>query len=201
MKSWCRQLNTLEWSISIVPTTIRIFITLLPTAYTKLTAICHVTQSITAWKVYKYEVFSGPYFPVLSRNVGKYGLEKTLYLDTFHAVNLLDIWILCKYVIPKNNQNITVGLSIHIKPTGSSGGCCSSASFNIGIVIWKGSWSNSKHDVLHFKFTSMAKTKTFCKFLCPQDCSTKYFIQKVKTNNISKLALRYFAYNRLEYIL
>ena len=85
--------------------------------------------------MYKYEVFSGPYFPVLRRNVGKYGLEKTLYLETFHAMNLLDIWILCKYVIPKNNQNITVGLSIHIKPTGSSGGCCFSASFNIGIVI------------------------------------------------------------------
>ena len=85
--------------------------------------------------MYKYEVFSGPYFPVLSRYVGKYGLEKTLYLETFHAMNLLDIWILRKYVIPKNNQNITVGLSIHIKPTGSSGGCCFSASFNIGIVI------------------------------------------------------------------
>ena len=106
----------------------------LPTAYTKLTAICNVTESIAAWKVSKYGVFSGPYFPVISRNMGKYGLEKTLYLDTFHAVNLLDIWILCKYVIPKNNQNITAGLSIHIKPTGSSG-CCSSALFIIGIGI------------------------------------------------------------------
>ena len=33
----------------------------------------------TAWKVSKYGVFSGP-------NTGKYGPEKTLYLDTFHAV-------------------------------------------------------------------------------------------------------------------
>ena len=54
----------------------------------------------TAWKVYKYGRFSGPYFPafgqnterysylsVFSPNVGKYGREKTPYLDTFHAVS------------------------------------------------------------------------------------------------------------------
>ena len=42
----------------------------------------------------KYAVFSGPYFPVFglntnsvfSPNAGKYGPEKTPYLDTFHAV-------------------------------------------------------------------------------------------------------------------
>ena len=30
----------------------------------------------------KYGVFSGPYFPVFGLNTGKYGPEKTLYLDT-----------------------------------------------------------------------------------------------------------------------
>ena len=40
----------------------------------------------TAWKVSKYGVFSGSYFSVFSPNTGKYGLEKTPYLDTFHAV-------------------------------------------------------------------------------------------------------------------
>ena len=40
----------------------------------------------TAWKVYKYRAFSVPYFPVFSPNIGKYGPEKTPYLDTFHAV-------------------------------------------------------------------------------------------------------------------
>ena len=40
----------------------------------------------TAWKVSKYEVISGPYFPVLGLNTGKYGPEITPYLDTFHAV-------------------------------------------------------------------------------------------------------------------
>ena len=50
----------------------------------------------TAWKVSKYEIFSGPYFPafglsteiygVFSPNAGKYGPEKTTHLDTFHAV-------------------------------------------------------------------------------------------------------------------
>ena len=34
---------------------------------------------LTAWKVAKYGAFSGP-------NTGKFGPEKTLYLDTFHAV-------------------------------------------------------------------------------------------------------------------
>ena len=42
--------------------------------------------SSTAWKVSKYGVISGPYFPVLRPNTGKYGPEVTLYLDTFHAV-------------------------------------------------------------------------------------------------------------------
>ena len=41
----------------------------------------------TAWKLSKYEVFSGPFFPVFGLNTGKYGLEKSSYLDTFHAVS------------------------------------------------------------------------------------------------------------------
>ena len=36
----------------------------------------------------KYGVFSSPYFLVFSANTGKYGPEKTPYLDTFHTVNL-----------------------------------------------------------------------------------------------------------------
>ena len=34
----------------------------------------------------KYGVFSSPYFPVFGLNTGKYGPEKTPYLDNFHAV-------------------------------------------------------------------------------------------------------------------
>ena len=45
----------------------------------------------TAWKVSKYEVFSGPYFPVFGLNIGKYGPEKTPHMNTLHAVLL---WIL-----------------------------------------------------------------------------------------------------------
>ena len=37
------------------------------------------------WKVSKYGVFSSLYFPVFGLNTGKYGLEKTSYLDAFHA--------------------------------------------------------------------------------------------------------------------
>ena len=40
----------------------------------------------TAWKVLKYRVFSVPYFPVFGLNTGKYGPERTPYLDTFHAI-------------------------------------------------------------------------------------------------------------------
>ena len=47
----------------------------------------------TAWKVCKYGVISGPYFPVFSPNTGKYGPEITRYLDAFYAVkeNFVDI--------------------------------------------------------------------------------------------------------------
>ena len=31
-------------------------------------------------------VFSGPYFPIYGLNTGKYGPEKTPYLNTFHVV-------------------------------------------------------------------------------------------------------------------
>ena len=42
---------------------------------------------VTMWKVTKYSVFSGPYFPVFGLNAGKCRPEKTPYLDTFHAVS------------------------------------------------------------------------------------------------------------------
>ena len=42
----------------------------------------------TRLKVFKYGVFSGPYFPLFELNTTKYGPEKTLYLDTFHAVEI-----------------------------------------------------------------------------------------------------------------
>ena len=35
-----------------------------------------------------YGVFSGPYFPVFELDIGKYGPEKTPYLDTFHQFKL-----------------------------------------------------------------------------------------------------------------
>ena len=46
------------------------------------------TESFTMWKVSKYEVFSGLYFPVFGLNTGKYESLKTRYLDTFHAIKL-----------------------------------------------------------------------------------------------------------------
>ena len=43
---------------------------------------CLVHSRVTAWKVSKYGVISGPYFPV-------FGLEITPYLDIFHALTVV----------------------------------------------------------------------------------------------------------------
>ena len=43
-------------------------------------------MNVTAKKMSKYGVISGPYFPVFSPNAGRYGPEITPYLDTFQAV-------------------------------------------------------------------------------------------------------------------
>ena len=48
----------------------------------------HLIIKNAAWKVSKYGVFSGLYFPVFSPNTRKCGPEDTLYLDTFHAVKV-----------------------------------------------------------------------------------------------------------------
>ena len=53
---------------------------------------CLVIIAYIAWKVSKYGVISGLYFPVFSPNTGKYGPEITPYLDTFHAALCLQ-WI------------------------------------------------------------------------------------------------------------
>ena len=45
-------------------------------------------KKVTAWKVSKYGVTSGPYFPVFRPEI-------TPYLDTFHVVSLFDA-IMCK---------------------------------------------------------------------------------------------------------
>ena len=56
-------------------------------------------KTVTAWKVSKCGVISGPYFPVFSANKGEYGPEITTYLDTFHAVSHLDHMIWLIYII------------------------------------------------------------------------------------------------------
>ena len=43
----------------------------------------------TAWKVSKYGVIYGSYFPAANLKTGKYGPEIAPYLDTFHAVLLI----------------------------------------------------------------------------------------------------------------
>ena len=56
-------------------------------------------NNITAWKVSKYGSYFWSHFPVFGLNTGRYGLEITLYLDTFHAVYVLKTaWHLKIYV-------------------------------------------------------------------------------------------------------
>ena len=58
---------------------------LLPTLDGKLVpATCSAVMTNTAWKLSKHGVISGPYFPVLGLNTGKYRPEIT---HTFHAVH------------------------------------------------------------------------------------------------------------------
>ena len=49
--------------------------------------LSQLTATTTARNVSKNGVFSGPYFPVLGLNTGKYGPGRTPYLDTFHTVS------------------------------------------------------------------------------------------------------------------
>ena len=81
-----------------------------------LPILWNLCESSTMWKVSKYGIFSGtyfpvfglnteryskrrdtPYFPVFSSNVGSYGLEKAPYLDTFLAVFHISNWWVWKY--------------------------------------------------------------------------------------------------------
>ena len=61
----------------------------------------------------KYGVFSGPYFPVLSPNTGKYGPEKFPYLDSFHVVENIGISKVLRSILTKetNHQKITIKTS------------------------------------------------------------------------------------------
>ena len=56
---------------------------------------CNVIAT-TAWKVSKYGVISGPYFPAFGLNTGKYRPEITSYLETFHALYFYNIELLVK---------------------------------------------------------------------------------------------------------
>ena len=69
------------------------------------------------WKVSKYGAFSGPYFPVFGLNTGKYGPEKTPYLDTFYAElrETIFFFFLCRGSLlnqPKIINNLVVLLPL-----------------------------------------------------------------------------------------
>ena len=48
-----------------------------------------MTTHVHCVKSVQIRNFFGPYFPIFRLNAGKYGPEKTPYLDTFHAVVVL----------------------------------------------------------------------------------------------------------------
>ena len=88
----------------------------------------------------KYEVFSGPYFPVFGLNTeicgvntGKYGPEKTPYLDTFHTVIINGINLI--FTIPQGGivklkssiesvLNLKSATPKHLLKTAGQCSCC-----------------------------------------------------------------------------
>ena len=74
----------------------------------------------TVWKVSKYGVFSGPYFPLLdskwiqifSPSTEKYRPEKTPYLDTFHAVGQSQTMVVITKIVYKNKCNKILNSSV-----------------------------------------------------------------------------------------
>ena len=69
-----------------------------------------VKQPFTAWKVSINGVFSGP-------NTGKYGPEKTTYLDTFHAVGEAETAV---KRLKLDNQNYVIARDLLSKPFGNN---------------------------------------------------------------------------------
>ena len=72
---------------------------------------------LTAWQMSKYGVFSGPYFSVFSPNTGKYGPEKTLYLDIFHAVTTFVFPFCIGLITYLNDSNMGVLKHFYITKT------------------------------------------------------------------------------------
>ena len=70
-------------------------------------AFYRLAISYTAWKVSKYGVISGRYFPLFSPQTGKYGLEISPYLDTFHEVIIYIIqeFGICSIIIDNKSTN------------------------------------------------------------------------------------------------
>ena len=88
------------------------------TSFWMLQMLCSVPrwEIYTVWKVPKYGVISGLYFPVFSPNTEKYRPEINPYLGTFHAVVHAKCKVIemCKssncignYFIVKLNESIT----------------------------------------------------------------------------------------------
>ena len=81
----------------------------------------------TEWKVSKYGVLSGPYFPVFSPGAGKCRPEKTPYLDTFHALEYpstyfhwtLMLVLTCQSLSYKTEKNFQINFYLTLVRTPS----------------------------------------------------------------------------------
>ena len=51
-----------------------------------LKEVLFLISTATTWKVSKYGVFFGQYFPVFSPNTGKYEPEKAPFFDSFYTM-------------------------------------------------------------------------------------------------------------------
>ena len=67
----------------------------------------------------KYGGISGPYFPVLGLNTGKYGPEITPYLNTFHAVFMMMMNCVCGMVERRKTFSL-ISSRVHRQRSSSS---------------------------------------------------------------------------------
>ena len=105
----------------------------------------------------KYRVISGLYFPVFSPNTGKYGLEITPYLDTFHAVliSLININLfICSLSATKTFATLSTQIKsakLHLLNTYCNPTQCKKKNTNINFYIIWGVIVTTKKFYLHNK--------------------------------------------------
>ena len=146
-------------------------------------------KSKTAWKVSKYGVISGPYFPVFGLNTGEYGSGITPYLDTFHAVEDLSFSRQKWPIFPKyfffRNPLINLVSFIHV--------CLHSKKSNVNLSMTYWHWERAFLAItweLDFSqacsFRRMFKSHSYFHFTSFPDKNKELIFLKIKKKPFSE---------------